>query len=331
MVSLEGGTATPAGSVSFHLCQVTGDALCTTGGTAVGSLRLTGTSYPVTVASPTAYVTAAGRYCWRADFSGDPTNGIPASSDARASECFTVTPVTPTLSTTAGDDVYLGAAVTDSATLTGTATQPADPVINLTGAQGAPADGTITFKLYGPDSCTTLAYTSPEVAVSGDGSYSTPAPQFVPDEPGTYSWVAEYSGDSPNTSATTHNATCTDTAEDVVVSSVASSLTTAQRWVPNDSVTVSAPAGGALAGTATFTLYATGDCTGDPVYTTDVPVSGTSPQTVSTSNTTAVTASGSYSWSVLYDSTNPAQRDIPSSCHETSSLTISNGGTVSSP
>jgi hypothetical protein len=41
--------------------------------------------------------------------------------------------------------------------LTGTATQPTDPVINLTGTGGAPADGTITFKLYGPDNCTSLA------------------------------------------------------------------------------------------------------------------------------------------------------------------------------
>ena len=61
--------------------------------------------------------------------------------------------MTPTLSTTAGADVNLGQAVTDSATLGGTATQPANPVINLTGTGGAAAGGTITFKLYGPDSC----------------------------------------------------------------------------------------------------------------------------------------------------------------------------------
>ncbi|HEY5882554.1 MAG TPA: hypothetical protein VIU11_26835 [Nakamurella sp.] len=60
-------------------------------------------------------------------------------------------------------------------------------------------------------------------------------------------------------------------------------------------------------------------------------VSGASPQAVSTSNTTAVTASGSFSWLVGYDSTNLAQRDIPASCHETSVLTIVNGGTISSP
>jgi hypothetical protein len=61
-------------------------------------------------------------------------------------------------------------------------------------------------------------------------------------------------------------------------------------------------------------------------------VSGASPETVSTSNTDVkATASGSYSWKVSYDSDNPAQRDIPASCEETSSLTIDNGDPVSSP
>jgi hypothetical protein len=63
----------------------------------------------------------------------------------------------PTLATTAGPDINLGQTLSDKATLTGTATQPTDPVINLTGTGGAPADGTITFKLYGPDNCTSLA------------------------------------------------------------------------------------------------------------------------------------------------------------------------------
>lgn len=53
--------------------------------------------------------------------------------------------------------------------------------------------------------------------------------------------------------------------------------------------------------------------------------------TVGTTNTVAESASGSFSWTVTYDSTNPAQRDIPASCHETSALTVTNGGTVTSP
>jgi hypothetical protein len=52
--------------------------------------------------------------------------------------------------------------------------------------------------------------------------------------------------------------------------------------------------------------------------------SGSSPQTVSSSNTTAVSATGNYSWSVSYDSTNLSQDDIAAGCHETSSVTINN-------
>jgi hypothetical protein len=334
VVSLTGGTATPAGSVAFSLCKVDSPDLCTSGGTSVGSTNLTGASYPVTVVSPTAYVTSAGRYCWRGTFSGDSANGIGGSSDSAARECFTVNPVTPTLATTAGADVNLGSTVSDSATISGLATQPASPVINLTGTAGAAAGGTITFKLYGPATtgCGALAYTSAAVTVNGNNTYNTPNPQFPPTSAGTYHWVAEYSGNLPNNSATSHNGACDDTDEDVVVNTVASSMTTAQRWVPNDSATISAPAGsGNLAGTVSFTLYTGGTCTGSTLYSTTASVSGASPQTVSTSNTTAQTATGTYSWSVSYDSTNPAQRDIPASCHETSSLTVTNGGTISSP
>lgn len=328
VVSVVGGTATPAGSVAFFLCKVDAPGLCTSpNGTSVGSTSLTGTAYPVTVVSPTAYVTSAGRYCWRATFTGDSANGIPSSGDSSATECFTVNPVTPTLSTSAGVDVLLGTAVTDTATLGGTATQPANPVINLTGTGGAPAGGTMTFKLYGPSTtgCGALVYTSPTVAVSGNGTYSTPNPQFVPTAPGDYHWVAEYSGNPPNTNSQTHNAACTDTGEDVTVTAIQPTMTTSQRWTPNDSATITASAGGNLAGTASFTLYPTTNCTGTPVFPTiNVPVAGASPQTPSTSNTVAVSAGGSFSWKVSYDSTNPAQLDIGDTCKEVSTLTINN-------
>lgn len=87
---------------------------------------------------------------------------------------------------------------------------------------------------------------------------------------------------------------------------------------------------GNLAGTVAFALYANGTCGGTAIYSTTATVSGASPQTVSTSNSSAQPA-GSYSWLVSYDSTNNAQRDIPGSCHETSTLTVTNGGTISSP
>lgn len=330
VVDVVGGTATPTGSVAFSLCKVDSPGLCTSGGTSVGSTNLTGTAYPVTVLSPAAYVTSAGRYCWRATWSGDSANGIPGSSDSSATECFTVNPVTPTLATSASDDVVLGGTVSDTATLTGLATQPANPVINLTGTGGAAAGGTVTFTLYGPDDCSTVAYASSAVAVS-NGTASTPNPQFQPSLPGTYHWAASYSGNLPNTNGTTHNTACDDTNEDVVVTTVPSSLTSEQTWVPSDSVTVSATAGGALAGTVSFEFFTNATCTGSNAFSTTKAVSGASPKTVLSGNAPAQTASGSFSWRVSYDSTNPGQRDIPASCHETSALTVSNGGTISSP
>jgi hypothetical protein len=334
VVTVQGGSDTPTGTVSFWLCKVDAPAVCADGqGTSIGDGTLAGD--PSTTTSPTAYVTAAGRYCWRSMYSGDDDAGIPTSKESSSTECFTVNPVTPTLSTTAGADVVVGQAVTDSATLSGTAYQPASPVINTTGAHGAAAGGTITFTLYGPDDCSTVATTSSGVVVSGDDDYSTPAPQFLATAAGDYHWVATYSGSSPNTSGLTHNATCSDTDEDVTVSTVETTLSTAQSWVPNDSVTVTATgaAGGNLAGTAHFTLYDDAGCTGNVVYSSGangVAVSGASPQTVGTSNSTAVSASGSYSWSVSYDSSNSAQEDIAPSCHETSALTIDNGASTSS-
>jgi len=330
VVSISGGSLPSAsGSVDFWLCKVDSPGLCTTGGTSIGSTTLSGT-FPATVTSPAATVTSAGRYCWRAVYSGIEASGIPSSSDSSASECFTVTPVTPTLSTSAGADVLLGNAVTDTATLGGAATQPASPIITTTGAVGAAAGGAITFKLYGPSdtACGALVYTSSGVSVAGNGDYTA---SYTPTAPGTYHWVASYGGNAPNTLSALHNGDCTDSAETVVVTTTPSSLTSTQRWVPNDSVTVSAAAGGNLAGSVTFTLFTGGTCSGSQVYTTSVGVSGASPVTVSTANTTAVTASGSYSWQVSYDSTNLAQRDIPASCQETSALTIANGGTVTSP
>jgi len=148
--------------------------------------------------------------------------------------------------------------------------------------------------------------------------------------PGRYCWRAEFSGDAANGIAAVSDASLN---ECFVVNAVPSSLTSAQNWVPNDSVTITAPAGGALAGTVAFALYAGTTCQGAALYSTTAPVAGTSPQTVYTANTTTVvaTATGSYSWKVSYDSTNPAQLDIGNKCHENSSVTITNGAAQTGP
>lgn len=338
-VSLVGGTATPDGDVDFFLCKVDAPNTCNTGGTSVGSTDLTGASYPVTVSSPTAWVTSAGRYCWRAEFSGDPANEIPGSSDSSATECFIVNPVTPTLTTNAGDDVLLGNAVTDTATLTNTAPKPTTNIIETAAPDPATrtkAAGTITFTLYNA-SCVAVAGSTSVVNVNGDSSASNVySASFTPTSVGTYHWGAVYSGDQPNTNSKSHNDDCTVGAETVVVETVQPTATTAQRWFPNDRMTISVAANtGNLAGTAKFEFFKNATCQGTPDYSQDVAVAGASPQTVGTTNTTVyVDAAGpaTYSWQVRYTSTgNSAHRNIAPSCHETSTLTITNGGTIPTP
>ena len=323
------GVSTWNGTVQFSLRGPIGGALETS--TNIGGPVAVSNTTP-TVPSGAATVTAAGDYCWSAHFHST-TTGVPDSNDNGENECFTVTPVTPALPTTAGPDVVLGNPVTDSADLSGTSNQPGTPAINPTTA-GAPAGGTITFTLVKND-CTTLATgtgTNPQsVPVNGNGTYGPV--NFTPDAVGTYHWKATYTpatGD-PNNLTSTFNSDCSDTSETVVVNSVASSMTSAQSFIPNDKATVSAPAGGPLAGSMNFQVFENTDCSGTPIYTQDVPVTGASPQTVHTTNTMVSTTAANVSWQLTYTSSNPAQRSIPANCFEHSTLTIDNDGTVSSP
>jgi len=324
------GVQTWAGTVQFHLHGPIGSPLETT---IDGGLVAVSNTTP-TVQSDTATVTAAGDYCWSAHFHATtPATGIPDADSGDTNECFTVTPVKPALPTTAGPDVVLGNPVTDTAALSGTSNQPGTPAINPTTA-GAKAGGTITFTLV-KDDCTTLATgtgTNPQsVPVSGDGTYGPVS--FTPDAVGTYHWKAAYTpatGD-PNNLASTFNGDCSEATETVHVTSVASSMTSAQSFIPNDSATVTAPAGGDLAGSVTFMVFESTDCTGSALYTQTVPVSGASPRTVSTTNTTKSTTAANVSWLVSYDSTNPGQQSISAKCFEKTALSIDNDGTVSSP
>jgi hypothetical protein len=318
------GVSTWSGTVQFHLRGPIGSPL--EASTDVGGPVAVSNSTS-TVQSATASVTAVGDYCWSAHFHST-TDGVPDRDDDGVNECFTVTPVTPQLATSAGDDVLLGSPITDTATLSGTANQPGTPAINPTTA-GAAAGGTITFTLYGPNNCSTVAFTSAAVPVSGDGTYGPVS--FTPTAIGTYHWAATYSGSLPNTLGTSHNGDCSDANEDVVVNPVPSSMTSAQSFIPNDSATVSAAQGGALAGSVKFEVFESSDCSGTAIYTQTVSVSGTSPRTVSTTNTTVSTTAANVSWRLTYTSTNSGQKSIPATCLEKTALTIDNDGTATSP
>jgi hypothetical protein len=348
------------GTVKFSLCgplALASTANCQTGGVDISTTTLDDATSPATVGSGNVTLTKVGKYCWRAEYSGDSVRGVPGSSDpansATQTECFKITPRTPTLTTCAGTynattgaceptgTVNFGQPVTDRAKLGNTANQPGtgglgDGSINPTGGNG-PAQGTITFTLYKAN-CTTLATgtgTNPQsVNVSGNNTYGPV--NFTPDAPGTYHWVASYSGDSPNTNGTSHNSACTNTDEDVIVRRVTPVLSTRQFVYPQDKAVItcspasdcSASGAGNLDGTVTFKLYdtlancqangTTGLLFGPDPHT----ISGAAPQPATTNNTVArVAADATVAWRVTYTSNTQVHTDAsPSACTETTAV-----------
>ncbi|MFY0562200.1 hypothetical protein ACN28E_00025 [Archangium lansingense] len=328
------GTSTWSGTLSFYLCGPIATGTCDTGGTLISSHAIDQDTVTPFL-SNAAQVTSAGRYCWRGEFDSD-TLGVDDSSDGGSGECFEVLPVTPTLDTQAvAPSVAFGQPVQDTATLSGTATQPGAPVIN--GPSGPPAGGTITFTLVKAD-CTTLATgtgTNPQtVPVNGNGTYGPVS--FTPDSPGTYHWKAVYApapGD-PNNLGTTHNDTCNDLDETVVVSQVPTTLTTRQFVFPQDKAQITTTAGGNLSGSVTFKLFNTlANCqanssnmvgVGGLLYLETDSISGAAPQFATTNNTTArVITNTTVYWRVTYTSTNPAQLGSVSACEESTMVSFS--------
>lgn len=120
------------------------------------------------------------------------------------------TKATSSLSTRSSGATTLGGIVKDSATLSG----------------GGTPTGQITFRLYGPadETCAREpAYTSKPVAVEGSGKYDSP--EFTPAAPGTYHWIASYSGDSNDEGAA---GSCGEEGESVsVVAAAGPTATTA--------------------------------------------------------------------------------------------------------
>jgi len=126
--------------------------------------------------------------------SGSDPNSENDSSDAST----TVVIAAPTLTTQASPSVLLGGSISDIATLSG----------------GFQATGTITFSVYGPNDSTcggTPAFTS-AASVAGDGQYNSGP--FTPTAPGTYRFVAAYSGDDNNKETAN---VCSDSNESVLV------------------------------------------------------------------------------------------------------------------
>ena len=299
------GIPTWGGTVDFYLCGPIASGACSANGVK-SNPAATPNGVPVSssttnqATSGTATLTSAGRYCWYGVFTPDANSlsaGVKSATDDGSGttpnpECFNVSPVTPSLPTTAGaSPINLGQTATDQATLSGAATEPGtnggnSSYSSINATNGAFA-GAITFKLLGPGDCSTVATgtgtnpSSPQ-SVTGNTTYNA---SFTPNHTGTFHWVATYNGPGANNTAVnnvlpqTYNGGCTDTAEDVVVRQLPTTTVT----TPSDSsgvalvgpvalgttlfdkaVVTGSTAGGTPTGTVTFWLCNPSQVTGSP-------------------------------------------------------------------
>jgi len=208
----------------------------------------------------------------------------------------------PSLGTIASPGV-VGQPVTDSAQLRG-------------GSPSWPPTGTITWKVYSASdtSCSTPLFTSAAVTVDGDGTYTSPP--FTPTAPGSYQWVASYSGDSWNAPI---SGNCNDSHEQFVVSkaspSIATSAASGTAGQPiTDSATLSG--GDSPSGSITWSVYSASDTSCATALFTSAPVTVSGDGTY-TSPSYTPTSAGTYQWVANY-SGDANNNPVASACGDTS-------------
>jgi hypothetical protein len=239
-----------------------------------------------------------------------------------ATDCTT----TPTIATTPSGTATVGKAIHDVATVTGS---------------GASPTGTVIFKLYGPDNTTcnvdgsAAVFTSTAITLvptTTAGVSTATSPDFTPTAPGTYHWIARYSGDggvhyNPVSSACELEA--------VPVSKAAPTIATSQSAggnigvVLSDTATVSG--GSSPTGTVTFVLFPPSNATCSAngtaaVYTSPAETLSGGKATSGSYTTTSAAGAGTYRWVATYSG--DANNNGAASGCTAEALTVSGGSSV---
>jgi hypothetical protein len=239
-----------------------------------------------------------------ATYGGDGNNIRVAGHCGDANESVTVGKATAGFETEATGRTTIGGEIADTAI--------------LSGAHGP--SGTITFSLFGPadGDCTGTPIATNTVTVLDNGTFA--AEPFTPTVPGTYRWVAAYSGDGENEAET---GTCGDEGATSIVDeatpTLSTSATDAVGLGGQIAATASVGGGHGPTGTVTLRLFAPGDadCTGSPVFTATVPLGADGS---AASGAFTPVAAGSYAWRTTYSG--DADNDsVTGACGPSSSVT----------
>ena len=298
VATLSGGE-NPTGMLTFDLFGP-GNPTCTGPPVFSSSVNVAGNGNYTSQSFPT---NAAGDYQWVASYSGDANNTAVATACGDPAELVSVSRRQTLFSTQASPQSMAGT-ITDTATL-------------ANGAGPAGPTGTITFDLFGPDNavCAGAPIFTDDVTVAGNGMY-TSAP-FTPTSPGTYRWVARYSGDANNLPSFS---VCADPAETVVVTSGPGPVTPTLATTASPGValggqvtdTATLAGGSSPTGTITFRLFGPDDatCSGTPAFVNTKTVAGNGSVT---SDPFVPRSAGTYRWVAAY-SGDAANNPVTTAC-----------------
>jgi len=325
-----GNRPDPTGTIDFFLCnpsQVTAGG-CVSGGTQVGG-DVTVAAGSATSANASGLLTnAAGKYCWRAEYTPDTAGSkfyLAQSHTNSTTECFFVQ-ASPSIGTTVSESTgRTGDSISDSATLSGTS--------NLLGT------GSATFYLYAPGStCHNDGSGSPVYTHVASSTVSTNGPfasgSFGPPlVAGTYQWVAVFSGDANNNSASSGCGS-----EPVKITASPTIVTTPSETsgslgdLLNDTADLEGGSNFDGNGEITFNLYGPNDptCQGEPAYTETVPADHNGSDYATSNSTVTADEAGTWNWTASFfgdDNNNP----VSSGCGEESVVITASPTIVTTP
>lgn len=239
-----------------------------------------------------------GTYYWVADYSGDGKNP-PATSVCGSEMAVVVTSTSLTTTLSGGGEegaeieVEEGTAVSDSA--------------ELSGANAATAEGSISYIAYADSECTEVVALAGDVDVS-EGS--VPASEEIALPAGTYYWQASYSGDGVNQAST---GACGAEIE-VVTAGITTMLSNGEhsgtelevdlKEGVTDAATLHGPYAAEATGSVEYFVYGDNQCEELVAEAGEVTVEGAS---VPSSEAVELEEPGVYYWQAVYsgDGTNP--------------------------
>jgi hypothetical protein len=315
-----GGGVTPTGTIHFYVCA--GDTTPCTANAAVDNLgtgALAGSSGNATTTSLPYTPTSTGTYCFLAVYSGDSHYGV-LSDSSTTSECFTVTPDVAGMATQpTSASVTLGAADSDTATVSGVGGVTPTGTVHFYECKGGTTPCTTSRAANGGTDLGSLALTA---SASPATATATSAP-FTASAAGTYCFLGVYSGDTnygSTSDASTSDECFTVTADSTGVTAKPSRSPAIYEQPITDDATVTGANG--LTPTGSVTYYICGPettvelvpcsaATGTPVGS-PVTISGTGDTaTASSASFTPTTDGEDYCFFAVYsgDGTYPSASD----------------------